>query len=306
MCDVARRYTLADMHAFINANAAHIDNWLPAAVYASISDLERVVTESVQTTTRPHRGAHPRHNHGPVWQNKEWNKFRNFKSTKVLSAITPVSQFRTIFNKLTADSLRSSVTELQKVMKDMTESENAMAMVVLEGTAASPGNADLYAQFIMLCMGQSQAAGGAFALASSVMTMLRGICVKHTSKASQPSDDTYDALCVANAINDRNTAYLRLAMLCEKRGVLTAGSTAKLLQRLANHLAKLGTVVEHKPEAEVLVSRLVSAQEALGGPPSADVRAAMDTVLANCHKRSEFPGLGNKVMFTLMDYFDTL
>lgn len=304
MCDVARRYTLAEIHAFINENTAHIDGWLPASVHASISNLERVVTESMQTTSRPQRGTHPRHHRGPVWQNKDWDNFRNFKPTKVLSATTPVSQFRTIFNKMTADSVHSAVTELQKVMKDMTESDEAMTMVVLDGTAASPGNADLYALFIMLCMGQ--ATGGASALASSVMTKLRGICVKQTSKASQPSDKTYEALCVANAINDRNTAYLRLAMLCEKQGVLTAGSTAKLLQRLANRLAQLGTVVEHKPEAEVLVARLVSAQEALGGPPSADVRSAMNTVLANCDKRSEYPGLGNKVMFTLMDYYDTL
>ena len=264
------------------------------------------MTESVQVAHRPHRGAHHHRHRAPVWQNKDWDNFRSFKATKVLSSTTPVSRFRTIFNKLTAGTAKAAVAELQEVMKEVAESDDghdAMAMVVLDGTAASPGNADLYAAFILLCM---SAGGGASALASTVMTKLRGICVKQTSKASQPADGTYEALCTANAINDRTTAYLRLAVLCERQGVLTAGSTAKLLQKLANRLAGLGKVAEDKPEAEVLVARLVSAQEALGGPPSAEVRAAMDTVLKNCEKRSEYPGLGNKVMFTLMDYYDTL
>jgi hypothetical protein len=310
MCDVGRRYTLAEMHAFISKNAPKIDSWLPPAVHNSIRDLERVVTESVQVAPRPHRGAH-HHRHqqrGPVWQNKDWDNFRSFKATKVLSSTTPVSRFRTIFNKLTAGTAHAAVAELQEVMQEVGEDDegnDAMAMVVLDGTAASPGNADLYASFILLCMSVGQG-GGASALASRVMTKLRGICVKQASKASQPADGTYEALCTANAINDRITAYLRLAVLCERQGVLTAGSTAKLLQKLANRLASLGTVAKDKPEAEVLVARLVSAQEALGGPPSVEVRASMDTVLNNCEKRSEYPGLGNKVMFTLMDYYDTL
>ena len=310
MCEVARRHTLADIHAFIGKHATDIDSWLPAEVLQSIADLERVVTESVVTTARPQRGQHQRRHAAPVWQNKNWDNFRSFKPTKVLSSETPASLFRGIFNKMTEKSLSDTIKQLIVIMGniegDVREVCKSMASVVLSGTAASPGSAPLHAQFLHQCRADALMSTHLPLLAQLVVEELRTVCVKQTAKATRPEDATYDALCAANAINDRNTAYLRLAVLCERQGVLSPGSTAVLMKRLANRLAKLGATAEDKTEAEVLVVRLVSAQEALGGPPSDDVRAGMDKVLANCGKRSEYPGLGNKVRFTLMDYYDTL
>jgi hypothetical protein len=224
----------------------------------------------------------------------------------VLSSDTPVSKFRTIFNKMTDKSMAGTVTQLGELLAtvdDRTSLCTELAEVVLVGTSASPGNADLYARFIRACQAPD---GYAEEMTRAVMDKLRALCTKQTAKVEIPKDDSYDALCTANATNDRGTAYLRLAVLSERYGVLSPGSTSLLTKRVATRLAKLGKLATEKPEAEVLVARLVSALEATGTPPSAAVRAAIDTVLSNCEKRSEYPGMGNKVRFTLLDYYDTL
>lgn len=307
MCEVARTYTLSEIHSFIQKHAANIGSWLPSEVHTSIADLEKVVSESV-TTARPYRPHHDRRQRAPTWQNKNWNNFRNFQPTKVLSHETPASRFRTVFNKLTDASLGDTVTHLKELIAEQPadavgKTNEELAEVVLKGVVASPGNADLYARYLLACKNQGASTSG---LTLTVMDRLRDLCVKRASKAENPKDESYDALCAANKINDTTTAYLRLAVLCERVGVLAVGSTGLLMKKLATRLTKLGAAASDKPAAEVLVARLVSALEALGGPPGADVKAAMDTVLANCGKRSEFPGLGNKVRFTLMDYYDTL
>ncbi len=307
MCEVARRHTLADIHAFIQKHSTDIGSWLPPAVHTSIADLEKVVNESV-TTSRPYRPHNDRRHRAPTWQNKNWNNFRNFQPTKVLSQETPASQFRTIFNKLTDASLSDTVVHLKELLVEqspdaVSKTCEELVNIVLKGTVASPGNADLYARFLLSCKNQGDDTAG---LTLAAMNQLRELCVKRASKADKPKDESYDALCAANAVNDATTAYLRLAVHCERVGVLAAGSTGLLMKKLATRLAKLGTTADDKSAAEVLVARLVSAQEALGGAPSADVRAAMDLVLKHCEKRSEYPGLGNKVRFTLMDYYDTL
>jgi hypothetical protein len=310
MCDVARRYTLPDIHAFIQKNADSIGSWLPAAVHESISDLEKVVTESV-SATRPYRPHPARRQPAPTWQNKNWNNFRSFKPTKVLSSETPMSRFRMIFNKLTESSVADTVAGLATILNEpgledveaTLAANNELAEVVLKGTVASPGNADLYARFLLACRSADAPTG---ALAVCVIDQLRQLCVKRSSKSVKPKDDSYDALCVANAENDTTTAYLRLAVLSERVGVLSAGSTGLLMKKLATRLSRLGTVAEDKAEAEVLVARLIGALEALGGKPTTEVKEAIDATMENCAKRSEYPGLGNKVRFTLMDYYDTL
>lgn len=307
MCDVARRYQLPEIHAFIQKSGDKIASWLPAAVHASIADLERVVTESVTAPARPYRGPQRgRRAQAPTWQNKDWENFRTFKATKVLSSDTPVSQFRTIFNKMTDKAMAGTVTQLGELLTTVDDRDSVcmdLAEVVLVGTAASPGNADLYARFLGACQAPH---GHSEEMTRAVMDKLRALCTKQTAKVEFPKDDSYDALCTANAANDRGTAYLRLAVLSERYGVLSPGSTSLLTKRVATRLAKLGKLATEKPEAEVLVARLVSALEATGAPPSAGVRAAIDAVLSNCEKRSENPGMGNKVRFTLLDYYDTL
>jgi hypothetical protein len=304
MCAVApRRFELAEIHTFIHKNNHKIGSWLPAAVHASITDLERVVAESVSVSTRPRRGHHHRHQ-APTWQNKNWENFRSFKPTKVLTSETPVSRFRTAYNKMTDATMDKTMAELGTLIDESSDVPALcadLADVVLTGTAASPGNADLYARFIRMCQ-----ADGKSVMAEAVMTKLRAECVKKSAKAEPRADDSYDALCTANAANDKNTAFLRLAVLCERHGVLSPGSTALLLKKLSGRLAKLGASADDKPEAEVLVARLIGALEALGGRPSEAVDASIEIVLANCEKRREYPGLGNKVLFTLLDYRDTL
>lgn len=328
MCDTARRYSLSEVHAFICKNAKEIDGWLPEAVRVSLQELEKVVSDNAATTqlniygnchgggggnwrggNRMHRGHHDSGKRGaPQWKNDNWDNFRTFKVTKVISTKTPTTRFRALFNKLTEAKLADTVKQVAELLAGVPDDEelHGMAGVILDVTKASPGNADLYAIFLR----GLQLAGGeaprTLALATLAMDKLRAACVANTTKAAQQEDDSYDAMCAANAINDNNTTYLKLAVLCEKHQALAEGSTALLLKRLAKKLTKLGTKAEDKNVAEVLTSRLVSVLEATGAAPIPEVRTAIDTVLEHCGKRSDYPGLKNKVQFTLMDYLDTL
>lgn len=315
----AQPYTLEFIHSIVTKTAPTIGKWLPSAVHASLVDLEKVVSETVHApppsrqNNRHHGGNRGYHrsskpNNQPQWQNKNWDNFRSFKATQVLSSETPVSKFRTAFNKLTDKTTKSTVVTLNDILGEVEKSDETtvlpeMANAVLKGAIASPGNCDLYAQFLSQC-----ATNGAVTnnFTACVLFTLKNHCIKQTTKANTPEDDSYDALCAANEANDKSTTHLKLAVLCEKYGVLAPGSTGLLLQKVAKKLAKLGSKKEDKFEAEVLVTRLVTVLEANGAKPSDTLREIMDTIVSNCGKKSEFPGLGNKVMFTLMDYFDTL
>jgi len=326
MCDTAQRYSLADVHSFICKNASKIEHWLPEAVRQSLQELEKVVSDNVATTqlnvygnrhgggnwrggggARMHRGHHDGGKRGsPQWKNDNWDNFRTFKATKVLSSETPTTKFRVLFNKMTDGSLPDTVKHMAELLAKVTTDEvvHEMAQVVLDGVRASPGNADLYARFLRAL--QEASNERAMELARVTIDRLRTDCVANTTKAAKQENDSYDAMCVANAANDSRTTHLKLAVLCEKHGVLAPGSTTLLLKRLAKKLTKLGTKAEDKASVEVLTARLVSVLEVTGAAPVPEVRAAIDLVLEHCGQKSEFPGLKNKVQFTLMDYLDTL
>lgn len=331
MCDTARRYPLSEVHAFICKNASKIDHWLPKAVRESLQELEKVVSDNAATTqlnvyghrnggsnwrggSRVNRGHHDSGSkrEAPQWKNDNWNNFRTFKATKVISTKTPTTKFRTLFNKLTEGKLKDTIGQVSDLLQEVLDEKELdnMANVILDFAKASPGNADLYAAFLRGL--QIAGSGGLHEtpktriLATVAIDKLRASCVANTTKVAHHEDDSYDAMCAANATNDGNTTYLKLAVLCEKHGVLTAGSTALLLKRLGKKLTRLGTKVEDKGTAEVLTSRLVAVLEATGVGPIPEVRTAIDTVLEHCRKRADYPGLKNKVQFTLMDYLDTL
>jgi hypothetical protein len=318
-------YPLSFIHSMVTKIAPTIDGWLPAAVHASLQELEVVVAQIAHApppSRQPHR-SRDRHNNyqmgrsnfgsatskgsgRPEWSNENWDNFRSFKATKVLSAETPVSRFRSVFNKLTAGTLNSSVSALEKIIAEE-ELENEglveLAKILLKGCVASPGNCDLYAEYLSKCS-MSGATGKSFTV--SVLDGLRAVCVKGSSKVSEPENESYDALCEANEANDKATTFLKMAVLCEKRGVLASGSTGVLLLKVARRLSKLGADKQHKFTAEVLVSRLILVLEARGEKPSADMRSILNEVATRCEDKKNNPGLGNKVLFTLMDYFDTI
>lgn len=336
MCETARRYSLSEVHAFLCRNASQIDNWLPEAVKISLQELEKVVSDNGTTAqvnvysnrhgggnwrggNRIHRGHHDSGKSGgaPQWKNDSWDNFRIFKETKVISTKTPTTRFRAMFNKLTEAKLTDTVNHVAELLLVVLDDKelHGMANVILDVTKASSGNANLYAAFLrglQLASGEGPVHSKPSeemktqVLANITMDKLRAECVTNTTKAVQPEDDSYDAMCVANAINDNNTTCLKLAVLCEKHQVLKAGSTALLLKRLAKKLTKLGTKAEDKNTIEVLTSRLVSVLEATNTTPNPEVREAIDIVLKHCENRTEYPGLKNKVQFTLMDYLDTL
>jgi len=327
MCDTARRYSLSEVHAFICKNASKINGWLPIAVRDSLLELEKVVSDNSASTqlniyghrnggsnwrgsNRVHRGHHDGGSKrgAPQWKNDNWDNFRTFKATKVISTKTPTTKFRTLFNKLTEEKLADTIDHVSELLSEVSDDEelHGMANVILDFAKASPGNADLYAAFLRRLQLASGEAQKTQALAMVAIDKLRTNCVANTTKVAQQEDDSYDAMCVANATNDGDTAYLKLAVLCEKHGVLTEGSTALLLKRLAKKLTKLGTKAEDKSVVEILTSRLVTVLEATTTAPIPEVRAAIDTVLEHCGRRADYPGLKNKVQFTLMDYLDTL
>ena len=318
-------YTLSFIHSMLTKIAPTIDGWLPAAVHASLQELEVVVAQIAHApppSRQSHRGR-DRHNNyqmgrsnfgsaasksggRPEWSNENWDNFRSFKATKVLSAETPVSRFRSVFNKLTAATLRGSVAALEKIISEeklVGDGLVELAKILLKGCVASPGNCDLYAEYLGECSRSSET-GKAFT--SSVLEGLRSVCVKGASKVSEPENETYDALCEANEANDKATTFLKMAVLCEKRGVLGPGSTGTLLLKVVRCLNKLGAEKQHKFTAEVLVSRLILVLEARGEKPASDIRTTLSEVATRCEDKKNYPGLGNKVLFTLMDYFDTI
>ena len=319
-------YSLSFIQAMVAKIAPSIDTWLPKAVHASLQDLESVVSQIAHApppSRQYNRGGRDRQggfqmsrsNFGsgnakssgrPEWSNENWDNFRSFKATKVLSAETPVSQFRSVFNKLTASSLVGSVTALEKIIRDEGlegESIVELSKILLKGCVASPGNCDLYAEFLSKCS-KSGAHGHSFT--ASVLDGLKLVCIKNTAKVSEPENETYDALCNANEANDKNTTFLKMAVLCEKHGVLATGSTGALLLKVGKRLSKLGAEKSHKFTAEVLISRLILVLEAKGEKPSAEMRQILNEIVQRCEDKKNNPGLGNKVLFTLMDYFDTL
>lgn len=323
---VPQRYSLSFVQTMVAKIAPSIDEWLPKAVHASLKDLESVVSQIAHApppSRQYNRGARDRQggfqisrsNFGsgtakssgrPEWSNENWDNFRSFKATKVLSAETPVSQFRSVFNKLTASSLVVSVTALDKIIENEKlegQSIVELAKILLKGCVASPGNCDLYAQFLGKCS-KSSAHGHAFT--ASVLDGLKMVCIKSSAKVNEPENETYDALCCSNEANDKNTTFLKMAVLCEKHGVLATGSTGALLLKVAKRLAKLGAEKSHKFTAEVLISRLILVLEAKGGKPSAEMRQLLNGIVRRCEDKKNNPGLGNKVLFTLMDYFDSL
>ena len=178
-----------------------------------------------------------------------------------------------------------------------------LAKILLKGCVASPGNCDLYAEFLSKCS-QSSSVGHSFT--ESVLEGLKTVCIKSTAKVSEPDNETYDALCNANEANDKHTTFLKMAVLCEKHHVLSEGSTAVLLMKVAKKLAKLGAEKSHKFSAELLVSRLVLVLEAKGDKPTIKMREILNEVARRSEDKKNNPGLGNKVLFTLMDYFESL
>ncbi len=323
---VAQPYSLSFIQTMVAKIAPSIDTWLPEAVHISLQDLESVVSQIAHApppSRQYNRGG--RHRQGgfqmsrsnfgsgnakasgrPEWSNENWDNFRSFKATKVLSAETSVSQFRSVFNKLTSSSLVSSVIALEKIIKAeglVGEGIVELAKILLKGCVASPGNCDLYAHFLSKC---SKSGEHGHSFTASVLDGLKVVCIKSSAKVCEPEDETYDALCNANEANDKNTTFLKMAVLCEKHEVLASGSTAVLLLKVAKRLAKLGKEKSHKFTAEVLVSRLILVLEAKGGKPSAEMRQILNEIVQRSEDKTNNPGLGNKVLFTLMDYFDTL
>jgi len=264
MCDTARRYPLSEVHAFICKNASKIDSWLPEAVQNSLQELEKVVSDNVATTqlnvygsrnggsnlrggVRVNRGHHDNgcYRRAPQWKNDNWDNFRTFKATKVISIKTPTTKFRTLFNKLTEEKLTDTISHVSELLQEVSDEEElrGMANVILDFAKASSGNADLYAMFLrglQLAGGDGpQETSKARMLAMVAMDKLRASCVSNSTNVAEQEDDSYDAMCAANVTNDSNTTYLKLAVLCEKHGVLTAGSTSLLLKRLGTRCSSI-------------------------------------------------------------------
>lgn len=298
-------YSLDYIKAFCQSKVFSLES----DVKESLTELESLV-ELSSTTNRFSQFKHQsRKPQGSRWENKHWNAFRDFKSTKIISEDTSATRFRLLLNSLTNKNVLETIPNLIALTKTASETEHdQMADAILTAIQVSASSIELYALVVHEL--------------EKDLTNVSDIVIKKVKKwiddnlalAVVPQTEDYKELCDCNALNDKTSALSKfVATLLISEDFIKTDNGIDLSMRFFKELERLIDFISNnrnervmRPNIEILATRLAMSLQVLTFPHNvySVLGDSLTKLMTNCMDKKTALGVGNKARFAIMDLLE--